>query len=97
MIKIKYSTEPFSLLITGHAGYAEHGKDIVCSAVTSAAVGGINAFNEVNKMKLTVKDGHIEVEYSKELNAHDKIVFETILTQLECIQELYPKHVKINL
>lgn len=36
MIEIKLTTskDSFCLRITGHAGYAEHGKDIVCSAVS---------------------------------------------------------------
>ena len=44
MIKIKYHyTDDFRLkgfTLKGHAEYAEYGYDIVCSAVTSNAIGG---------------------------------------------------------
>ena len=33
-IQIVWSKEKFELNVVGHAGYAEHGKDIVCAAVS---------------------------------------------------------------
>ena len=33
-IQIEWSKEKFELNVVGHAGYAEHGKDIVCAAVS---------------------------------------------------------------
>ena len=33
-IRIDWAKETFELDVVGHAGYAEHGKDIVCAAVS---------------------------------------------------------------
>ena len=54
--------------ISGHANYDDYGKDVVCAAVTSAALMAVNTITEIIKadaeassadgsIKLTVKDG----------------------------------------
>jgi uncharacterized protein YsxB (DUF464 family) len=48
--------------ITGHAGYAEHGKDIVCagvSAVAHSAILGLNAIAEAYPL-------HVEIEIDQD-------------------------------
>ena len=56
MIKIKYHyTDDFrrkGFTIKGHADYAPIGQDIVCSAVTSNAIGIINSLDTLAKVKL---------------------------------------------
>ena len=96
MIKIKYSLTPnFKLEVKGHAKYDDYGKDIVCSAVSAVIVGGINAFEDNEKMKITVKEGLIRVISETTLSEKDEIVFYTMITQMNSIIEEYKEFVKI--
>lgn len=38
--------------LSGHAGYAEHGSDIVCSAVSILVINTINAIDDLTQEKL---------------------------------------------
>lgn len=46
--------EPVKFVISGHAGYAESGKDIVCASVSSAVQMAINGITEVVKINCEV-------------------------------------------
>lgn len=96
MIRVFYSETPFSLEVKGHAAYDAHGKDIVCAAVSSSVAGGLLAFEDLAAMQTEQKDGYIYVRSNTELSQHDKIVFQTILTQLREIEKEYPKYLKIG-
>lgn len=66
MIDIQYerSDEGHALSITGHAGYAAHGEDIVCagvSAITYALVGYIDSYGEDILTNYIMADGHVEI------------------------------------
>lgn len=56
MIVAKFSGKPISsITVSGHAGFAEYGKDIVCAAVTSAVQLTINGITEILKIPADVK------------------------------------------
>lgn len=54
--------EPQRFQVSGHAGYAENGKDIVCASVSSAVEMAINGITEIVKTSCTVniKEDSIE-------------------------------------
>ena len=54
MIKIKYTKD--SLELTGHAGYADYGKDIVCASVSTLVVCSINNMKSIDKDSVDYKD-----------------------------------------
>ena len=59
MIKIKlkkYSNIIKHITITGHALYADFGKDIVCAAVSSCVITSVNASLLINKDSLSYDD-----------------------------------------
>ena len=58
------------LKVEGHAGYAEHGSDIVCSAVTILVFNTINSIDELTDEtleihKLDQKRGIIDCRFSQ--------------------------------
>lgn len=61
--------------ISGHAGYDEAGKDIICSAVSALAINTVNSIEELTDDRYTVnsdESGLLELEvltpgYSSEL------------------------------
>ena len=54
--------EPQGFAVSGHAGYAEKGKDIVCASVSSAVQMTVNGITEIVKVncKVNVKEDTIE-------------------------------------
>ena len=88
-----------SMLVQGHAGYAEHGKDIVCAAV-SAITCALICFveNNVKKYSVTVKEneGYARVtvyEYDEKTDA----AFEMAKNGMVQIEMAYPRHVTVSL
>lgn len=98
MINIEITTKRsrfIKLKITGHAGYAEYGKDIVCAGVSSI-VGGIIALKRPESFKIECENGNVEIEKIESISKHDSIVISTMITQLKTIAENYGGYVKIT-
>lgn len=100
MINIKVSSKDNvidKVEITGHAGYAQYGNDIVCSGVSTLVTTTINAI-------LTFDKKYISYEQKKDkmsiyINVHNEIVdnlLKNMLNMLAEIEEDYPKNVKIG-
>ena len=89
MIRVKKSSNIIS--ISGHAGYADAGKDIVCAGVSAVVTGGINALeSEIESIKIINEDNKLGVEV---INSNEKIqiILNTILIQLKTIEKSYKK------
>ena len=59
MIKIKVSKEGNkykNIVITGHANYAEYGKDIVCAAVSATVLTTLNGIIAIDNSILNVEN-----------------------------------------
>ena len=103
MIKIKYHyTDDFRLkgfTLKGHAEYAEYGYDIVCSAVTSNAIGVDNSLNLLAKVEFESEigqEGMIECIVKEDcLNDKTDLLFEHFKLTMEMIKGQYPKNIKI--
>ena len=98
-IQIEWSKEKFELNVVGHAGYAEHGKDSVCAAV-SVIVGMLaNEIENHEEMypgqQVEVKSGlaMIHTAYRSKLRAN--IVFGMVVDALLALEEQYPEYIKI--
>lgn len=52
--------------ISGHAGYADHGMDIICSAVSVLAINTANSIDTFTKLSPVVSesDGHLLVQFT---------------------------------
>lgn len=89
------------LIVTGHTGYAEDGKDIVCAAVSAiaqTAVLGLRAFGVNPKVK--TKDGFLDISVSvpkeNETYLAAKAILETAILGLKDIHEGYPAFVGLE-
>ena len=54
MISVKYNAEGYRLSVEGHSGYAEPGKDIICSAAS------ILAYTLAQNLMFAKEDGYIQ-------------------------------------
>ncbi len=103
MISIKFfhsgNGTPLGFNFKGHAGYAPHGSDIVCAAVSSVAYMTANTIIEVMGVKADVNiKGSGEMDFKIPLESAEKT--KDILLGLELhIKELkkqYPQNVTIT-
>ncbi|MBQ7841352.1 MAG: ribosomal-processing cysteine protease Prp [Lachnospiraceae bacterium] len=80
---------------TGHAGYAESGSDIVCSAVSVLVINTINAMEAFAKEQMEVitgeEDGVIDVTFVNPVNEKTKLLMDTMVLGLESIEKQYRK------
>ena len=86
-----------SFKISGHAGFAEYGHDIVCSAVTSAVSTVLNGITECAKIEADVSV--IENEIVLNLAKRDDTAQYFLLAlklQLELIEQEYSGTIKIT-
>jgi len=92
MIKIKADDD--KIIISGHAGYGESGKDIVCASVSSILTTTVNALLRYdNKAIDYVSNDEFEVNILK----HDKVIDLLITNMLDLLKELekqYPKYIR---
>ena len=101
MIRVHYAEDEGSheLSVDGHAGYAEHGRDIVCAACSGITF-ALLAYLEENQEHLTDVSGQI-VEPGRfyiACKGTEKIAtaFHMALLGLRKISSQYPDHVSIT-
>ena len=94
MIKVNYNDK--FIKISGHAGFDEYGKDIVCASVSSIVYTTVNGI-------LNIREGSIKFTDSKELVIEilndDSVVNKLITSMLDLLKDLekqYPKNIKIS-
>lgn len=95
MIKVDLREEN-KIVITGHSGYDELGKDIVCASVSSIVVTTINAiidFDE-NAIEYTDENDKTSIEIVKNDNITNKLI-NNMIFMLSTIEKDYPKNIKI--
>lgn len=95
----EYSTE-FYLDFQGHAEYAPHGQDIVCSAVSSLFYTLAISIMNIPKIELEKESivTHNKIScYPKKSNLNNvRIMYETILNGLSIIAKNYPENIVLT-
>lgn len=95
MIRVK--VKPDSILITGHSGYAERGRDIVCSSVSSIVTTSVNAILLLDEkaIKYEVKEGLVKIDIIEESETTKKLLDNMISLFIELTKD-YPKNIKVE-
>ncbi|MBQ8869194.1 MAG: ribosomal-processing cysteine protease Prp [Oscillospiraceae bacterium] len=86
-----------SFSIEGHAGYAECGEDIVCSAVTSAVMTVLNGITEFTDAdaEVEVNDNEIVLNLANR-NQSAQSFLDALKLQLDYIEEQYGGTINIT-
>ena len=101
MVRATYTVDEntHTLTVTGHANYAEYGKDIVCAGISSivqALIGWIEEnYYKANCISVDPKEG--EVIISCEGGGDIAAVFHMASIGLEQISDSYPSHMQIDI
>ena len=101
MIRAKYRREGsiHVLTLSGHAGYAEHGADIVCAAVSATAYNLLgwleNHSEQLEFIQTHVGSGGVEITCEGGEDA--AVAFGLTVTGLEQIAYKYPDNVTMDI
>ena len=91
MSKGKY--KGFSL--SGHAGYAKYGKDIVCASVSCLTINTINSLDELTheKVEITTDEdrGFIDCRFQNTLSKESILLMDSLVLGLKGIVDSYGK------
>ena len=88
--------------ISGHAGYAEHGQDIVCAAASFLAITVVNSLElQLGKVgTVESDDGYLDYRLpqglSEEQMATAQIILKTLVTGFQNLKDEYPKYISIQ-
>ena len=84
------------IIINGHAGYAEAGKDIVCAGVTALVENLIDSIEglTVDTIQYEVSPGRADIHY-KDLSEEGKLLVDSFFLGICGIAQDFPEHVKI--
>lgn len=102
MIKVtikKNDSKVCQLSASGHALFDVAGQDIVCSAVSSILIGGINAINEfglIKHCKYRIDEALVDLEIGNSLDEKLYVIIDTMIIQLKTIEESYSSYISIQ-
>lgn len=99
MVRFKFVRTGKSItgfVVKGHAGYAEHGHDIVCAAVSSAAYLTVNTITDIigAKAQVEVKDGYMLFSLT-EPNGEASKLLEGLYAHIRSLAKDYPSGIKV--
>lgn len=110
MLTVKAYTDVFKIKMSGHCGYAEPGKDIVCAAASMAFYGLAQTLDTYSsyleeKPFVHIDSGEVDGKSSivanivaipkKNYEGYFSIMFTQAYNQLKLLAEGYPDHVGI--
>ena len=84
------------IIVSGHAGYAEAGKDIVCAGVTALTenlIGSIESFTE-DKIEYEISPGRADIHYG-DLSEAGTLLVDSFFIGVCQIADEFPGHVRI--
>jgi len=99
MIRVRFHTADDAIVgftLSGHAGAGDHGQDIVCAAVSSAAYMTANTVTEIigAAADIAVDDGYMSLLVTE--NAADcRDILSGFRLHLQALQEQYPTRIQL--
>lgn len=97
----KKNSNIVAFAIKGHAGFAESGEDIICSAISVLSQSILIGIEEVLNIKADYKiqDGFLNLDLSKN-NSEDiekcQVLLKTMEKSFESIKVAYGKYIKLE-
>ena len=78
---------------SGHAGYDEHGSDIVCSAVSALTVTAVISVEKFTQDAMQVEereeDGYLKCLVTESISPETALLLDSLVLGLEAIEETY--------
>ena len=98
MIKVSIIKENLikEVKISGHADFADYGKDIVCSAVSSIATTTINNIIALDNKAITYSANEGDILITNNDSEMASKLLDNMVMMLEDLAKDYPKNIKIG-
>lgn len=90
MLEIRIDDKRLGFELTGHCGYAERGKDIVCAAISSLYLTYLLAVGIEESV-----DGECRSIYAPFVSYKNTVLHRAVAEGMRAIAEKYPENVKI--
>lgn len=93
---IDITVQPDKITVSGHAGYAEPGKDIVCAAISTLTQVFIASVEELTAadIKHAVTSGYTVIDI-KESTERAQVLLDSFLLGCRMIADQYPDNVRV--
>jgi len=88
--------------VKGHAGFAESGSDIVCAAVTTAAMTAVNGLTDVANIAMEphVASGYVDCVLPSVLSVQERhdadVILNSMMLTFDNLAELYADYICIK-
>ncbi len=94
---IKVVKKENSIMIKGHAKFAEYGQDIVCAAVSSIVTTTINGILKIDQNSIIYKqdENQIEIKILKS-KKNTNLLIENMLDLLAQLAKKYPNNLEMK-
>ncbi len=85
------------ITISGHAGYAENGKDIVCAGVSALAQTLIQSIEELttDTIQYDMSPGTVDIKF-RDLSEDAQLLIDSFFVGVLMIADEYPDNVKVT-
>lgn len=90
---VKRNREYLTFESKGHAGFAEEGKDIICSAVSALVVNTVNSIDAFTEdvMHVSNDEGYLAWEFLSGTSHETRLLMDSLVLGLSQIQDNYDK------
>ncbi len=90
-----------SFEMSGHADYAEHGKDLVCAAASAVSFGAVNAIISLTGVTPAIQQGdaggYLKVVLPETEEDHDQqLIVRAMIVSMQTIEQDYAQFIKIT-
>ncbi|MDE3839760.1 ribosomal-processing cysteine protease Prp [Bacillus methanolicus] len=92
-----------SFTMSGHAGFAGYGNDIVCAGASAVSFGAVNSVIALTGIEPVIKQGDsgflrcdFPMDIPKETQEKVQILLEGMVVSLQTIERDYGEHIKIT-
>lgn len=84
------------ITVSGHAGYAEAGKDIVCAGVTALVQGLIKSTEDLtsDQIQYDITPGRADIHF-KDLSEAGKLLVDSFFLGICLIADDFPDYIKL--
>lgn len=93
---IEVSLRKDEITVSGHAGYAPEGQDIICAAVSTLTQTLIKSIEDLtdDRIQYSISPGRVDIDYGN-LSEQSRTLIDSFFVGIYMIANEYPDHVRI--